>query len=452
MQTKSSIAIIGAGYVGLPIATVLAYSGYTVYIIETNKNRLESIKKGQSFFHEEGLDKIIKATLKTGNLIATNSYAKSIPNCNIIFSCVGTPDNLDGSLNLTYIFNAAEEVSRYISSGTIYVQKSTVPVGTGKRIKEIFKTNNKHATYVSNPEFLRESSELYDILCPDRVVVGGEDKIAVNRILNVYKQIERHRNRIANLSNVQIKPCETKFISTDINSAELIKVTANAFLALKISFANSIAKLADKVDADIVEIMKAVGSDKRIGHDFFEAGRGYGGGCLPKDVSGLIASGMQNNVSLDIVKVTQEINNSMPSYIVEKLRNAMDANLDGKKIAVLGLTFKPGTSDMRQSPGILIANLLQKANSIITIYDPCVKHKANDDIFIHHSITLHKSIESTIKNVDAIVVSTGWPEFLNYEAAEYAESMRGKVFVDAVNQFSISDIEDAGLTYVGVGR
>jgi UDPglucose 6-dehydrogenase len=450
-MNNQTITILGAGYVGLTTAALLARSGYKTYLIEPNKKRLDVIITGKSFFYEQGLDPIIKSAIDDGNLIPTDSYESSIPNSNVVFSCVGTPDNPDGSSNLTYVFGAAEEAAKYMRSNTIYIQKSTVPVGTGERIKEIFSKLKSKINYVSNPEFLREGTALYDTLYFDRVVAGSDNKKTVEQVLDIYRELEKHRDKIAKIAKIDIKPHQGQYISTSLNSAELIKVTSNAFLALKISFANSIAKLADKVDADIIEVMDAVGADKRIGRAFLNAGRGYGGGCFPKDVSGLISSGIQNGVHLDIMEAAQSLNETMPGYIVEKLQSKIGGNLQGKKVAVLGLSFKAGTSDVRRSPGVLLANSLDKARAIVTTFDPQANGEAAEDL--RKSIIQRQSIEDAIKDVDAMIVATEWPEFLNYSPSKLAKAVKnGIIFVDAVNRFSKADIKDAGLTYIGVGR
>jgi UDPglucose 6-dehydrogenase len=449
-MNSNTITVLGAGYVGLTTAALLAHSGYTVYAIEPNKKRLDVIKQGRSFFYEEGLDPIIKSALDNGTLIPTDSYAESVPNSKVVFSSVGTPDNPDGSSNLTYVFSAAEEAAQYAAPGTIYVQKSTVPVGTGQQIEELFKKLRKEIDYVSNPEFLREGTALFDTLYFDRVVVGGKKKESVDHILDIYRNLEKNREQIAKLATIKNGDQHGRYISTSLNSAELIKVTANAFLALKISFANSIAKLADQVDADIVEVMDAVGADARIGRSFLNAGRGYGGGCFPKDVSGLIASGLQHGVDLEIMTAAQQVNASMAGYIVEKLKNSLGNSLDKKTVAVLGLAFKAGTSDVRRSPGILIANTLGKSGAIVTTYDPQAAEEASEEL--RKSIIQKDSIGEAIKDADAIIVATEWPELLTYDIAGYANAMKGVVFVDAINHLGISDIQDAGLTYIGVGR
>ena len=335
---NNTITVLGAGYVGLTTAALLAHAGYKVYAIEPNKKRLDVIKTGKSFFFEEGLDPVIKQAIDSGNLIATDSYEESVPHSSIVFSCVGTPDNPDGSSNLTYVFSAAEQAASLMQEGAIYVQKSTVPVRTGERIIELFESLGKHFPYVSNPEFLREGTALYDTLFFDRVVVGGSDKKAVTTILDTYRDLEAARDTIAALADVQSVPRNGKYIATSLNSAELIKVSANAFLALKISFANSIAKLADKVDADVVEVMDAVGADERIGRAFLNAGRGYGGGCFPKDVSGLISSGLENGIDLEVMQAAQALNRSMPGYVVEKLKNNI-GELGDKKVCCTGTSL-----------------------------------------------------------------------------------------------------------------
>ncbi len=450
MSKASTITVLGAGYVGLTTGALLAHCGYKVYLIEPNKERLDVIKQGRSFFYEDGLDPVIKLALDSGDLVPTNSYEKSVPHSDVVFSCVGTPDNPDGSSNLNYVFGAAEEAAKHAKPGTIYVQKSTVPVGTGKKVEELFKKLNKKIDYVSNPEFLREGTAVYDTLYFDRVVVGGDNKSAVDAIIDIYIQLEKFRDHIAHIAGVPVGPRGDQYIGTSLNSAELIKVTANAFLALKISFANSIAVLADKAGADVVEVMDAVGADNRIGRAFLNAGRGYGGGCFPKDVSGLISSGLEHGVNLEIMQAAQAQNQAMPGYIVEKIQDAVGGQLSGKKVAVLGLAFKAGTSDVRKSPGVALANLLAKAGAIVASYDPQANEEAAADL--HKDIKQANSIKDAIGNADVTVLATEWAEILEYSAVELAKHMKGTVLMDAVNQYNAVSATTAGLTYVGVGR
>ncbi len=439
-MNTSTITVLGAGYVGLTTAALFAHADYKVYVIEPNEERLNAIKSGRSWFFENGIDPIIQTAIEEGSLIPTNSYEDSVADSSVVFSCVGTPDNPDGSSNLTYVFSAAEEAAKYLQPGSIYVQKSTVPVGTGQKIETLFEKLGKNISYVSNPEFLREGTAIHDTLYFDRVVAGGRDTAAVNQVLSLYRKLEDSRDQIARIGNIEPSSRKNLYIATSLNSAELIKVTSNAFLALKISFANSIAVLADQVDADVIEVMDAVGADKRIGRSFLNAGRGYGGGCFPKDVSGLISSGLEYGVNLEIMQAAQDLNQSMPGYVVEKLKDAI-GELKGKKVAVLGLAFKSGTSDVRKSPGIAIANLLAKYGASVTAYDPEANDEARPELT--PSIALVDEFVDSIQDIDAIVITTDWSNFKTID-----EVVKGQVVVDAVNMFD-------SLTqnrYIGIGR
>lgn len=446
---NSTITVLGAGYVGLSTAALLAHAGYKVYAIEPNKERLDVIKQGRSFFFEDGLDPVIKAAMDAGNLIATDSYAEAIPESSVVFSSVGTPDNPDGSSNLSYVFEAAEEAAKYLKPGSIYVQKSTVPVGTGRKIEALFLELDKKISYVSNPEFLREGTSLYDTLFFDRVVVGGDSKQAVRKVTDIYKKLEKNRDEIAKLASIHTGSHSGEYINTSLNSAELIKVTSNAFLALKISFANSIAILSDKVGADIKEVMNAVGADHRIGRKFFNAGRGYGGGCFPKDVSGLIASGLEEGVDLEIMQAAQTVNEAMPGYVIDKLQQEVGDSLEGKNVAVLGTAFKAGTSDVRKSPGITIANLLQRAGASVTTYDPQAYEETTREL--RRGIKQVKSIEAATKGADVVIIATEWPELVKYPPEKYAQLLRHPILVDAVNHFDVDTVRSAGLKYIGIG-
>lgn len=445
----STITVLGAGYVGLTTAALLSHSGYKVYVVEPNKERLDVIKTGRSFFFEEGLDPVIKLAIDAGNLIPTDSYKDSVPYSQIVFSCVGTPDNPDGSSNLTYVFSAAEQTAELAKAGTVYVQKSTVPVGTGRKIEALFKKQGSKLEYTSNPEFLREGTALSDTLFFDRVVVGGDDKAAVDTVMDVYMELEKFRNHIAHIANIPANTHSGQYIATTLNSAELIKVTSNAFLALKISFANSIAKLADKADADVVEVMDAVGADNRIGRAFLNAGRGYGGGCFPKDVSGLISSALEYGVDLEIMQATQQVNTSMVGYIIEKLQDEIGP-LKNKKATVLGLAFKAGTSDVRKSPGVAITNLLVKLGTTVTAYDPEAIEEATHDL--SNEVALAKNIDEAIKGADVVIIATEWREFIEYPAKKLVELMAGDTLVDAVNQYPSTDAKLANIRYIGVGH
>lgn len=445
-----TITILGTGYVGLTTAALFAAAGMKTYVVDPNPKRLESVRNGKSFFYEEGLDPVIAAGVTKGLLIPTPSYEESVPNSDIVISSVGTPDNPDGSSNLNYIFAAATGAAKYLKPKAVYVQKSTVPVGTGAKVKQLFAEANLPVAYVSNPEFLRESTALRDSLWFDRIVVGGDDDGALEKVIAVYRQVEQARDAIAALAGITPPKQQTgQYITVNLESAELIKVVSNAFLALKISFSNSIAVLADKVGADVVEVMDAVGADTRIGRAFLNAGRGYGGGCFPKDVSGLIAAGLEQGVNLEIMRAAQAINETMPGYIVEKLQDALGGSLDRRAVAVLGLAFKAGTSDARRSPGVAFANSLVAGGAQVTVFDPQANQEAAPMLKTAKAVA---TIEEALEGADAVIVATDWPEFLAYTPEQYAAKLTGKVFVDAMNRFDIPAVTAAGLHYIGVGR
>lgn len=445
------ILVIGAGYVGLTSAVVMANCGYDTTLLEIDSNKLKLLKSGKPHFHEAGIRELLRKSIKSKCLLITDDEQRAIKSADIIFCCVGTPDNPDGSSNLTYVFNVAASVTKYAKTKIIFVQKSTVPVGTGRIINIGFKKSRQRISYVSNPEFLREGTAIQDSLAFDRVVVGSDDKAAAKSIINIYKKIEGNRQEIFNLTGLEqaAHVVESEYITTDLSSAELIKVSANAFLALKISFANSIAKLADQSGANVSDVMDAVGADKRIGRSFLNAGRGYGGGCFPKDVSGLISSAADHGVDMPILVAATEVNESMPGYIASRIQDNLNG-LEGKKVAVLGLAFKSGTSDARKSPGVKLANLLHKAGALVKAYDPYANQEASGDL--HSEIEILQSLEDALHGIDAVVVATDWPEFLNIDLVRLSKIMFGKLFFDAMNSFDYSKVRAVGLQYMGVGR
>jgi UDPglucose 6-dehydrogenase len=456
LNSLPTVTVIGSGYVGVTSAAIFANAGYKVYALEINPERLATIKKGKSFFYEAHLDPLLEKAVSTGMLIGTNSYEEAIPNSDIVFSCVGTPDNSDGSSNLKYVYAAATETAAYAKQTMIYVQKSTVPVGTGAKVEAVLQANG-HIDYVSNPEFLREGTAILDSLWFDRIVVGGVNPAATNVVLDIYRQVALQRDKIAMSAGMESPKramSSPEYITVGLNSAELIKVSANAFLALKISFANSIAKLADAAGADVVEVMDAVGADPRIGRAFLNAGRGYGGGCFPKDVSGLISSGLEYGIDLNIMQAASAENHSMPGYILEKTLDGFEGNsLTGKKVALLGIAFKAGTSDVRKSPSIKMANLLvDKMDANVHVYDPQAFIEGDARAQLHNSITIAPDMEQAMREAEVVIVATDWPEFKDIAAETYVQLMKGITVVDAMNCLDSITLREAGLRYIGVGR
>jgi len=456
-ETQPTITIIGCGYVGLTLAAVLAGAGFTVYAVEVNPKRLETIRQGRSFFYETGADPLIAAGVRSGRLIPTDSYEASVPNSAMIFSCVGTPDNPDGSSNLTYVFDAAGQALGLMRDGTVFVQKSTVPVGTGAKIAAMFDASGKKIRYVSCPEFSQEGTAIRDTLWYDRVVAGTSDPSAAKAVMAVHAAIEQNRGNIAKTAGLTPPKSlpAAEHLTVSLGSAELIKVSANAFLALKISFANSIAKLADQTGADILEVMEGTGSDRRIGRAFLGAGRGYGGGCFPKDVSGLIRTAEDHGADMEIMRAATEVNDSMPHYVIRKARAKLggagaEGDLRGKTVAVLGLSFKAGTSDLRRSPAVVMANSLAEQGASVRAYDPEAMDEAKS--YLNDHITLAKNIDDAIAQTDCILIATDWPVFLVMDLPAVAKQSGATVLVDCMNRFNKAAVEAAGLTYVGVGR
>lgn len=442
------IGVIGSGYVGTTTAAFLANSGYDVVALDVDEKKVEVINSGKSPFYEIGLDELISAGIINKSLIATTSYKKAIGDADFVISCVGTPDLPDGSSNLEYVFSAAEEAAKYLKPGAIYVQKSTVPVGTGRKVIKLLPENSR---YCSNPEFLREGTAVYDTLLFDRIVVGSDDKTAAEKLCDVYKSVEKNAKAISaitgGIGKKELINHAGSYITTTLESAELIKVTANAFLALKISFANSIAKLCDEADGDVNDVMDAVGADKRIGRAFFNAGRGYGGGCFPKDVSGLISSALEYGVDLPIMTSATDVNESMAGYVITKAEKEL-GNLAGKKVSVLGLAFKAGTSDARKSPAVKMANYLVKAGATVCAYDPEAIHEAKEHL--NDEVHLAESIKECSGEADVICIATDWPEFK--DLSKLIESAPGAIaIIDSMNCLDKEEVLSLGLKYVGVG-
>lgn len=441
------IAVIGSGYVGTTTAALLAHSGHEVWALDIDQNKVKTLNSGRSPFYEIHLDELISEAVQKNTLTATTNYEEAITGADIVISCVGTPDNPDGSSNLQYVMDAAKKAAPLLKKESVYVQKSTVPVGTGRKVITLLPD---HIAYVSNPEFLREGTAIYDTVLFDRIVAGGDDHESVERILSLYKDIEAHAQAIAAIATTipveELKDHTGSYIHTTLESAELIKVTANAFLALKISFANSIAKLCDETGADVVGVMDGIGSDRRIGRAFLNAGRGYGGGCFPKDVSGLITSALEYGVDMPIMTAATEVNESMAGYTVRKAERAIGSFKD-VKATVLGLAFKAGTSDARKSPAVKIANLLVKAGAEVTAFDPEATEEAKEDLA--GSIQTAHSVDEAVNQAEVIFITTDWPDFK--DATNVLKNTNAKILVDCMNCIDTNSLTE-GITYLGIGR
>ncbi len=450
---------MGIGYVGLSFAAVLSNCGYKVFAFDIDEQKVDLLNKGKAFFSEKGLDKLIASGVKKGNLIGTTDYEKYLKNADIIFSCVGTPDLPDGSSDLSFVFDVARIVSQLAKDGVVYVQKSTVPVGTGREVMKVVSQENPKLkfSYVSNPEFLSEGSSVYDTFMTDRVVLGSDDEKAIEYVLGLYKSIQECSS-IVNLKDVSDfahiyrakqngNEIGFKEVKTSLESAELIKVTSNALLSLKISFANSIAILCDEVGADINEVMDGVGMDKRIGRSFLYAGRGYGGGCFPKDVSGLLSVAKKHKINLPIMEASVSVNEHMPELIIDKVKKKL-GSLEGEKVALLGLSFKPGTSDVRRSPALKLAELFVKEGCFVCAYDPEAMDEAKKEL--GDSVIFMSSTKEAISECDFVCIATEWPEFSEFDFSKI--TIKKKLIVDCQNRLDKEKVKKQGFNYIGVGR
>lgn len=431
------IAIIGTGYVGLVTGACFAEFGVFVTCVDKDQEKIEKLKKGIIPFYEPGLDDIVKRNLKEDRLKFTTQIDEAVNEALVIFIAVGTPPRGDGSANLEYVEEVAKEIAKNMTSYKVIVTKSTVPVGTGAKIKEIIKQNLEKPVefdIVSNPEFLREGSAVEDFIRPNRVVIGAESEQAIAIMKDLYKPLYL---------------IETPFVITDIPTSELIKYATNSFLATKISFINEISALCEAVGANVNTVAKAMGLDGRIGPKFLHAGIGFGGSCLPKDTMAIVKIAEEKGVKLNIVKAAIEANQRQRERLTEKIINAFNNNIDGKVIGILGLSFKPNTDDIREAPAIYIIQTLQKKKAIIKVYDPAAMENTKN---IFPEIVYCSDAYSVAKNADALVVVTEWNQFRNLDLEKLKTLMKGDLFFDFRNIYDPHRVKQSGFKYFGVGR
>lgn len=429
-----TITFVGHGYVGLVTAAIFADLGNTVWVVGHTPSKIENLKKGILPIYEPGLEEMVKRNVKAKRLIFTLNYEKSIPSSKVIFIAVGTPPKTNGEADLSVVFEVAEKIGKHLDGYTVVATKSTVPVGTNKKIKEIIQSVIPEKTtfdIASVPEFLREGQAISDTLTPDRVVIGTESKKASELLEKLHK------------------PINGTFVLTNIPTAEMIKYASNAFLATKISFANAIALLSEKTDADGIKVLEAVGLDKRVGSAFLACGAGYGGSCFPKDVKALIAISKQNGYDFKILKDVEEVNQQMMASIVEKARDLVSPSLKNKTIAVLGLSFKPDTDDMRDAPAITVINALQKEGAKIKAYDPIAMENARK---ILKNIQFCEDAYQAVENCELLIIMTEWREFMELDLQKIKERMKNPILLDGRNIYEPETAKALGFVYQGVGR
>lgn len=443
-QPRHKVAVIGTGYVGAVTSTCLAFLGHYVCGLDTDSVRAGQLNNGQTPFHETGLPEILKSTLATGRLRFTDSPADALSDAEFVFLCVGTPPGSDGSPDLTQLESAIQSLAPHLCANAVIVNKSTVPVGSGNWTRTILEDaieGNRQLSFhvVSNPEFLREGSAIDDFLYPDRIVLGGATS-DVSRVTELYQPV---LDQSFEGGRRGIKP---SLITTELASAEMIKYAANAFLATKISFANEMAQLCELFGADVREVLPAIGADHRVGSAFLNPGVGWGGSCFGKDVSALIATGQEYGYSCSMLQSTVEINKLQRASAIRKLQRELHI-LKGRRIALLGLTFKPGTDDLRDAPALDIARRLLAAGAVVSAFDPVIKVLPEE----YASVRLTADVYDAADRADAVVVVTEWPEFRDIDPAGLRRVMRGDLVLDGRNCLPEADFVGSTLRLVGFG-
>lgn len=435
------ISVVGTGYVGLVSGTCFAETGVTVTCVDVDKDKINLLNSGIIPIYEPGLEDMVKRNVEKERLFFTTSLADSMVDAEAIFIAVGTPPGEDGSADLSHVLAVAKEIGKNLSSYCLVVNKSTVPVGTGLKVKSVIEKElqlrgvNIAFDVASNPEFLKEGNAIDDFLKPDRIVVGVESEEAKKVMNKLYKPFLLNGHPI---------------IFMDLFSSELTKYAANAMLATKISFMNDIANLCEIVGADVNLVRKGIGSDTRIGNKFIYAGAGYGGSCFPKDVKALIKTAEENHHSMEILKSVEEVNNRQKLVLYNKLSKHFNGDLHEKRIAIWGLSFKPNTDDMREAPSLVIIENLLRDGAIVSAYDPVAMEEAKK--ILGSKIIFSQNPYDAIQDADALVVVTEWSEFRILNFSEMENKMKQKVIFDGRNIYDPEEMSEKGFTYYSIGR
>ena len=444
----ATITVAGTGYVGLVSGACLADFGNTVICIDNNASKIETLKKGGIPIYEPGLDDVVIRNVQSGRLSFSVDMAAAVQKSDVVFIAVGTPPADDGSADLTYVESVAREIARSMNGYKVIVDKSTVPVGTGRRVKgwvseELAKRGDAKGLsfdVVSNPEFLREGSAVQDFMHPDRVVIGAESEKARLHMKEVYRSLYIN---------------ETPYIETNIETAEMIKYASNSFLAVKITFINEVANLCEKVGANVQDVAKAMGRDGRIGGKFLHPGPGYGGSCFPKDTQAMARIGRDAGEPLSIVETTIEANEKQKLRMVAKIETGLGGknSLKGKTIACLGLAFKPNTDDMREAPALTIIEGLCERGALIRACDPAAVKEATWRLeSCKNSVSYHEDEYETLRGADAVVLMTEWNQYRNLDLDRVKSLLKAPVFFDLRNVYKREDVEAKGFTYFAVGK
>lgn len=428
-----NICVIGTGYVGLVTGVVFADLGNEVICVDKNEEKIALLRAGVMPIYEPGLEELVARNADEGRLTFTTELEAAVRKSEVIFICVGTPPKADGSTDMGQVEGAARGVAAAMDRYKVIVNKSTVPVGTGDFVRHVIETNKRRNVdfdVVSNPEFLREGSAIQDTLHPDRIVIGAPNQIVAMKILELYAPLER------------------PMIITDVASAEMIKYASNAFLAMKISFANSIANICDAVGADVIQVAKGMGLDQRIGPGFLNAGLGYGGSCFPKDSTSLLHTARTVGYEFPLLAATIETNEQQPKRFIDRMRSVL-GGFEGKKVSVLGLAFKANTDDMRDAKSLDVIQALLDGGATVVAYDPIAMENTKRT---YPNISYAKNAFDAAEGADAVVVVTEWNEFKQINLEKLKETMKGNFVFDGRNLYDPAKMARLGFQYVCVGR
>ena len=431
------IGMVGTGYVGLVSGTCFAEFGHNVICVDKDKSKIEQLKNGEVPIFEPGLEDLLKRQIEGGRIEFTSDISKAVKGCDAVFIAVGTPARkFSRDADLSYVYGAAREIAQNIDGYTVVVNKSTVPVGTGREVERIIKEENPDAQFdvASNPEFLREGAAIDDFIRPDRVVVGTSSEKAREIMREVYRPLYIS---------------ETPILFTKRETAEVTKYAANAFLATKISFINEIADLCEQVGADVQQVAKGIGLDGRVGSKFLHAGPGYGGSCFPKDTLALTRAGQKYGAPQRIVETVVSVNEDRKARMADKIIEAAGGNVRGKKIGVLGVAFKPNTDDMRDAPALTIIPTLQQAGASVAAFDPEAMEEAKE---LLGDVKWCSDSYEAASGADILVIITEWNQFRALDLSRIGESMSGKLLVDLRNIYTTSDMQGKGFDYISIGR
>lgn len=435
------IAIVGSGYVGLVSGACFAEMGVEVICVDIDADKISRLKNGIIPIYEPGLDELVTRNVEAGRLSFTTSLESILNDVEVVFSAVGTPPDEDGSADLKYVLEVAKTFGKNINKYALLVTKSTVPVGTSKKIKAVIQAEldnrgvNVPFEVASNPEFLKEGAAIKDFMSPDRVVIGIENDRAKKVMERLYRPFLLNNFRV---------------IFMDIASAEMTKYAANSMLATRISFMNDIANLCELVGADVNMVRKGIGSDARIGNKFLYAGCGYGGSCFPKDVKALIQTGKENGYNMNIIEAVEKVNEYQKSIVFKKLNEALGYNLRNKRIAIWGLAFKPETDDMREAPALIVIEKLLEAGAEVMVYDPVAMDECKRRLGV--KVMYAKDMYNAIIDADALAMMTEWKEFRLPSWSIIKKAMKGNVIIDGRNIYDPTELAEEGFIYHCIGK